>query len=108
MRTAVSSVLFREEVAAFHGLSARAEPIDAQRSSVSCIESIERTTLGPQMQHRALDPAGSRLVGAVVFDIDSWLTLDTPHRFNECERDRDKWKYILRGSRGLPGRDRSA
>ena len=46
----VVRVLFREEVAAFHRLSVCARsplPPNAQRTAVFCVESVERTTLGP-------------------------------------------------------------
>ena len=46
----VVRVLFREEVATFHRLSLRVRsplPPNAQRTAVFCIESVERTTLGP-------------------------------------------------------------
>ena len=51
-------VFFREEVATLHRLTLRLRsplPPNSQRSSVFCIESVERTTLGPQVQHRAFN-----------------------------------------------------
>ena len=72
-RTAVSvRIFFREKVAALHWLSLRPRrplPPNAERTTVFCIESVERTTLGPEMQHWALDSLGCFLVGAIVFDI---------------------------------------
>ena len=46
----VVRILFREEVAALHCLSLRVRsplPPNAQRTAVFCIESVERTALGP-------------------------------------------------------------
>jgi hypothetical protein len=65
-------VFFREKVATLHWLSLRPWrplPPNAERTTVFCIESVERTTLGPEMQHWALDSLGCFLVGAIVFDI---------------------------------------
>jgi len=69
----VVRILFREEVATLHRLALRVRsplPPNAQRTAVLCIESIERATLGPQMQHRTFDTLGRFLVGTVVLDID--------------------------------------
>src|SRR5580692_419623 len=69
----VIRIFFRKEVAAFHRLTMCARsPLtpDAQRTSVFRVERIERTGLGPQMQHRALDSRRCLLIGAIVFDID--------------------------------------
>src|SRR5271170_6205265 len=54
----VVRILFRKEVAALHRLSARVRsplPPDAERPGVFRVKSIERTALGPEMQHRAFD-----------------------------------------------------
>src|SRR5580704_3156116 len=55
----------------------------AQRTAVFRIKCVERTTLGPQMQHRALDSPGSFFVRAIMFDIDgrrsSILFTDSMH-----------------------------
>ena len=57
----------------FHCLSVGAPgplPPNSKRSAVSCVESVERSTLCPEMQHRALDFPGVFFVRAVVFYID--------------------------------------
>lgn len=69
----VVRVLFREEVAILHRLALHVRsplPPYAQWTAILCIESVERATLGPQMQHRTFDALGRFLVGTVVLDID--------------------------------------
>src|SRR5258708_38221368 len=69
----VVRVLFGEKVAAFHRLTVRVRrplPQNAQRTAVFCIESVERATFGPKMQHRTLDSPGRFLVRTIMLDID--------------------------------------
>src|SRR5580693_1026147 len=43
---------------------------DAERTTVFCVERVERASFSPEMQHRAVDLPGRFLVGAIVFDVD--------------------------------------
>src|ERR1700756_1049391 len=69
----VFRVFFWEEVATLHRLSLRVWsplPPNADRTSVASVELVERATLSPKMQHRAVDSPGCFLVSAIMFDID--------------------------------------
>src|SRR6266481_9089957 len=70
--SSVVRILFRKKVAALHRPALRPRsPLspNAERTTIFCVESIERATLGPEIQHWAFDSSGRFLVGAIVFDI---------------------------------------
>src|SRR5262249_37909379 len=70
----VIRILLGEKVAAVHRFPPHARsPLspNAEWAIIGCIESVERTTFGPQMQHRTFDSPGRFFVRAIVFHIDS-------------------------------------
>lgn len=74
MNCGVVRILFREEVATLHRLPLRVRsplPPNAQWTAIVSIESVERATLSPEMEHRTLDTPGRFHVDTVVLDIDS-------------------------------------